>query len=296
MAIVLSLAVAAKGECDPQSFIDALVADGIMTASNVDVHIAHDGTWPVESAAVTDSVTLHSCPSDTSILKLWGVALARSTGRYVAVLDINCPPASGWLSSVMREIEKESPIFFGPVDSGWDKSDRRIVGYLAEYAQFDSPLAEELDEVPGNNIVCLRSLLDDAEKLQAEGFFKTFMVWRLAAEHNLVPGRLDNMIVRYRKPFRFGHYIKRRFIHGRCFGATRHDNAGQPSRWLCMGFTLLLPLLRTWRIYKGVRRRGDLEKAFYRYILLIISSECAWSAGEFAGYAFGGKDYCNKLD
>jgi hypothetical protein len=250
----------------------------------------------MEPTAMPDNVILHHCPSGTSILKLWGVALAKSTGQYVAVLDIKCPPATGWLSSVLSEINKGSGIFFGPVDSGWNKMDRRIVGYLAEYAQFDSPLAEELDEVPGNNLVCQRSLLDDAEKLQSEGFFKTFMVWRLEAEHDLVPGRLNEMIVKYKKPFRFTHYIKRRFIHGRCFGATRHDNAGQPSRLLCMGFTLLLPLLRTWRIYKAVRYRSDLRSAFYRFILLIMSSECAWSAGEFFGYAFGGRKYCNKLD
>lgn len=296
MAAVLSLAVAAKGACDLQLFLDALAADGIIAVADVDVHIAHDGRWSIEPSAIPDNVILHACPLDTSILKLWGVALARSTGQYVAVLDIKCPPAKGWLNSVMSEIDRSNAIFFGPVDSAWDKTDRRIVGYLAEYAQFDSPLAAELDEVPGNNIVCQRSLLDDAEKLQKQGFFKTFMVWRLAAEQHLIPERIDNMIVQYRKPFRFIHYIKRRFNHGRCFGATRHDNAGQPPRLVCLGFTVLLPLLRTWRIYRVVRNRSDLRSAFYRFILLIISSECAWSAGEFFGYAFGGRDYCDKLD
>jgi hypothetical protein len=296
MAVVLSLAVAAKGACDPQAFIDALAADDIITTPNVDVHIAHDVEWPSESIKMPDNVTLHPCPPGTSILKLWGVALARSAGEYVAVLDIKCAPAAGWLSSVLSEISRGSKVFFGPVDSGWDRTDKRIVGYLAEYAQFNSPLSEELDEVPGNNIVCLRSLLDDSEKLKTEGFFKTFMVWRLESEQNLSPGRLDEMIVNYKKPFSLGHYIKRRFIHGRCFGATRHDNADQPSRLLCTGFTLLLPLLRTWRIYKGVRNRSDLRNAFYRFLLLIILSECAWSAGEFSGYAFGGRKYCNKLD
>lgn len=288
--------MAAKGSCDVQSFIDALTEDGIIAAPNVDVHIAHDDEWSIKSSTTPDNVTLHTCPLGTSILKLWGVALVRSTGQYVAVLDIKCPPTIGWLSSVMLEIKKENPVFFGPVVSGWDKTDRRIVGYIAEYAQFHSPLANELDEVPGNNIVCQRSLLDDAEKLQAEGFFKTFMVWRLAIEQHLTPGRIDNMVVKYQKPFRFIHYIKRRFNHGRCFGATRHDNAGQPPRLICMGFTVLLPLLRIWRIYKVVRCRSELKTAFYKFILLILSSECAWSAGEFFGYAFGGRKYCDRLE
>lgn len=296
MDVALSLAVAAKGECDPRLFLEALEKEGVLSAANVDVHIAHDATWPIEPANMPANVSLHPCSLNTSILKLWGEALARSMGRYVAVLDINCPPAPGWLNSVLAEIGKGNKLFFGPVDSGWEKNDRRIVGYLVEYAQFASPLTAELDEVPGNNIVCERSLLDDVSKLQSEGFFKTFMVWRLAAEQQLLPGRLDDMVVSYRKPFQCGHYIKRRYIHGRCFGATRHDNADQPSRLLCLGFSVVLPLVRTWRIYKVVRNHGDLRRAFYRFILLIISSECAWSAGEFSGYAFGGRDCCNKLD
>lgn len=296
MEHLLSLAVAAKGTCDAQSFINALTKDGIIAASNVNVHIAHDGMLSIEPGAIPDNVTLHACPSGTSILKLWGIALARTTGQFVAVLDINCPPAPGWLSSVMSEINKGNRMFFGSVDSGWDKTDRRIVGYIAEYAQFSSPLTSELDEVPGNNLVCQHFLLDDIEKLQTKGFFKTFMVWRLAAEQDVEPEYINNMIVEYRKPFRFIHYIKRRFSHGRCFGATRHDNAGQPPRLLCIGFTVFLPLLRTWRIYKVVRKRNDLKIAFYRFILLIISSECAWSVGEFFGYTFGGRDYCDGLD
>ena len=296
METVLCLAVAAKGECDPQLFMDALEADGVFSAANVAIHIAYDCTWPIESFTVADNVFLHPCPPATSILKLWGEALASSTGHYVAVLDINCPPSVGWLRNVMSEIDRGSALFFGPVDSGWKCNDRRIVGYLAEYAQFSSPLAKVLDEVPGNNLVCKRTLLGDMKKLKIEGLFKTFMVWRIATEEHLMPKRLNDMVVNYRKSFRLRHYVGRRFIHGRCFGATRHDNADQPMRLLCIGFTLVLPLVRTWRIYKAVRSRSELRRAFYRFLIMILASECAWSAGEFFGYVFGGRTYCEKLD
>jgi hypothetical protein len=296
MGIRLSLTVAAKGECDAQSFLAALDADGVFDAGDVDVHIAHDGAWPTDATELPATVHLHACPADTSILQLWGVAMVRCGGDYVAALDIHCPPTIGWLDSVLAEIEKGSVLFFGPVDSGWDKTDRRIVGYLNEYAQFSSPLADALSEVPGNNIVCQRGLLDADETLQTQGFYKTFMVWRLAAEQGLSPQRCDDMIIRYQKPFRLGHYMTRFFTHGRCFGATRHDNANQPARLLCTGFTIVLPLVRSWRVYKAVRQRDELRAAFYRFLPLVLLSECAWSAGEFCGYVFGGRSCCNKLD
>ena len=291
----LSLAVAAKGQCDPQPFLDALLADGITQSPDIDIHIAHDSIWPLTLDNLSDNVTLHACPLGTSILKLWGKAISASTGDYAAVLDIYCQPAVGWLDSVLQEIKKGSVVFCGPVNPGWQRNDPRIVGYLTEYAQFSRPLMET-DEVPGNNIACLRYLFEKDEKLQTEGFFKTFMVWKLESEQNLIPVRVNSMLINYRKPFKTAHYIKRRFIHGRCFGATRHDNPGQPSRLVCLGFTVLLPFLRLWRIYKAVRDKNDLKWAFFRFLFLVVLSECAWSAGEFFGYAFGGKTYCDNLD
>lgn len=295
MQATLSLAVAAKGHFNPRSFIDALEADKIFTADNVDIHIAHDQPWILNADDLPKNVSLHACPAGTSILKLWGQALACSASDYVAVLDVYCPPAEGWLDSVKAEINKGTIIFCGPVNSGWARNDSRIVGYLAEYCQFNSPL-EEMDEVPGNNIVCKSSLLESKHDLQTKGFFKTFMMWKLEAEQSLTPSRINEMATEYKKPFKLLHYTKRRFIHGRCFGATRHDNANQPSRLSCIVFTPVLPVLRTWRIYKAACRHRNLKWAFYRFFFPIILSECAWSAGEFFGYSFGGRRFCAELD
>lgn len=296
MARALGIAVAAKGVCQPQLFIEALIAGGIAQAAHVSVHIAHDEAWPAGGPELPGNVVLHQCPQGTSVLKLWGVAIVRSAGDYVAVLDIHCPPEPGWLRGVTLETDAGSPLFFGPVDPGWGPGEREIVGYITEYAQFRSPLVAELDEVPGNNIVCLRELFDDSARLETQGFFKTFMVWRLASERGVAPARRNDMIVRYRKPFNYRHYMARRFVHGRCFGATRHDNAGQPPRLVCLVFTLFLPILRCLRIYRAVRKHGELRVAFYRFLYLVLQSEIAWSAGEFVGYAAGGRRYCEQLD
>lgn len=295
MNTVLSITVAAKGDCDPEPFIAALVHDGADIANNVDIHIAHDAPWHTVSAAWPDNVFLHECPIGTSIMKLWGTAISHSSGDYVAVLDINTPPAAGWLDAATAAIRNASALFFGPVNCGWAPDEPGIVGYLAEYAQFRSPLAQNLQEVPGNNLVCRRDLLDNAAKLASAGFFKTFMIWRLASEESRLPARSDDMIVTYRKPFRYRDYMKRRFEHGRCFGVTRHDNDGQPSRLACIGFAFFLPVLRTWRIYRTTRTDRDLKNAFYRHLHLILQAELAWSFGELLGYLFRNREYCENL-
>lgn len=294
--MTLSIAVAAKGVCDPGAFLESLVRQGVYASADVDVHIAHDEAWPVEYRELDTCITLHRCASGTSVLRLWGKAIAESQGEYVAVLDIRGPLEKGWLRCVEQQVQNRVPLFFGPVEPGWDRDDPRITGYLAEYVQFSRPLSRDLNEVPGNNVVFLRSLLDDKARLLSEGFFKTFMVWRLEQDLKLKPQMFDDMVVIYYKPFSYGHYLRRRYAHGQCFGATRHDNAGQPARAICMMATLVLPLIRLGRIYRAVRRRPDLHAAFFRHLHLLVQSEVAWSLGELAGYINRNRTVCAQLD
>jgi len=294
--MMLSIAVAAKGLCDPKCFLDSLMQERLTDNEYVSIHIAHDESWDYLPAACPSNIHLHHCKQGTAILKLWGTVIARSNSDYIAVLDINCPPQKGWSRRVLKEMNKQTPVFFGAVEPGWGLNDLRILGYITEYAQFKSPLPAHGDEVPGNNIVFKRCLLDDGSDVEETGFYKTFMIWRLEKELGIRACGFNDMPVSYYKPFSYKHYMFRRYVHGRCFAACRFDNAGQPPRWACLLFSVLLPLLRVWRIYQAVKRNTELKKSFYRFGFFIIQSEVAWSMGEMLGYGLGGKEFCSRLD
>jgi hypothetical protein len=306
----IHIAIAAKGETDITPCLDALFQDNKGLDIAVTIHIAHDqdldiiaALQPYSCFTQVDSVGDASLikvestrtPNSTSILKLWGAALANASTQYVAVIDSNCPPAKGWLSAVSENIKKVIPVFYGSVEPGWPLNDRHIIGYLIEYAQFKSPI--ECDsEFPGNNLVFKTELLGPKQELINEGFFKTFMLWKLKEEHNTSPVYCKNMPVFYYKKFKFLYYIKRRKEHGRCFGGCRLKQNHQPPRWACIIFTPFLFLLRTVRIYNWLKPQPLLLKAFLRFLPIIISSELAWSYGEFLGYSFGEKGACSHLD
>lgn len=294
--IRLSVVIAAKGRCEPGPMLEALQAQGVFARRDVDIHIAHDRPWPVLSIMPDARCYFHACPAGTSLLKLWGRAIAGSTAEFVAVLDIHCPPAPGWLARVLTQLETGGEIFFGPVEPGWASDDRRIVGYLSDYAQFKAPLTGAVSEIPGNNLVMRRMLMAPAPELQTQGFFKTFTLWRLRHEQGVLPIGDNDMQVVYRKPFALRSFLQRQYVHGRCFGATRHVQSGQPPRFLCLVFTPLLPWLRTWRIGRAAARDRSLTRAFRRYLLLVIWSQVVWSWGEFLGYTLGASDSCDRLD
>ena len=226
----LSLAVAAKGQCRPEDFLRSLQAEKLLDEPGVDVHIAHDEGWTLATYEPATNVHLHACAGGTSILKLWGTAIARSEGEFIAVLDLHCPLQPGWYARARAEMNKATAVFCGPVEPGWAIDDKRIIGYLVDYALFQAPLNRHPDEVPGNNLVIKRNLLADSPALEESGFFKTFTLWRLARERGLSPLSCNEMRVLYRKPFAMNHYLVRQYVHGRCFAATRHDHPDQPAR------------------------------------------------------------------
>lgn len=292
----LGIAVAAKGYVEIARFIAAIIDDGLANNAKVSIHIAHDETLVTNTLPLASNVHLHPCVKGTSILQLWGVAIDNIKADYVAVLDVNCPPKIGWRETVLSEIDKKTPLFCGDVEPGWPLDDIKVTGYLTEYAQFNTPTPAKLNEVPGNNIVFNRGLLDGSIKLGVKGFYKTYMVWHAEKEKGIRVHKCQGMAVLYYKPFARRHYMHRRYEHGRCFAATRFDNQGQPLRITCLLFTFALPCLRVWRIFKGVKRNPELKKSFFRFFVLILQSEVAWSFGEMMGYAIGGRRYCEGLD
>ena len=295
-AVSISICVAAKGNCDPLRFLDALLADGFVIDAAHEVHIAHDSDLPAAEALLSAGVRLHRRPEGTSILRLWGWAIATSSHAMVAVLDVNCPPAAGWWAGVQRELRAGERIFTGSVLSGWRPDQREIVGYLVDYAQFHAPLDPSVREVPGINFICDRVLLDPAALLVDRGLFKTFTLWRLERERHIVAARHGDVQVVYRRPLHPAAFLRRRYRHGRCFAGRRFDSPGQPNRVACLLGSPILPFLKCWRIWRIARRHANLRAAWWRQLHWVALSEIAWSWGEFIGYGLGAGNACAELD
>lgn len=287
----LMIAIAAKGGVDPQPCLKALLLSLPAVDNDVNIRIAIEEQNLLED--ISDVKVVRS-PVGTSILKLWGSALANAKSDYVAVLDASCPPKNNWLLSVCDAMEKEIPIFCGAVEYDELNSKENMLGYLSEYAQF-SPPVRCFTEFPGNNIVLKSNLLDD-ELLVEQGFFKTFTLWRLENEQKLKPVYIDDMSITYGKKYKLSDYLQRRKNHGRCFGSTRLKQTGQPNKWVCISFAPFVPLLRLVRVLKWVRHDPVLRNAFFRYFGSVVGSECAWSYGEVLGYCFGDNGVCDNLE
>lgn len=228
------------------------------------------------------------------LFQLWAAAIGRASGHYLAVVDARCPPAAGWLPAARRAVDEAMPAFFGPVTPDRSGGEQALVEYVLEYGQFARPVHPQLHEVPGNNFVFRRDLLDP-QALEGAQFHKVFFVERLQ-QRGLAPRYRDDLEVTYRKRYRRAHYLQRRLAHGRTYAALRVQGAGALRRLLRVLTCPAVPWLRLGRVVAAVAGKPTLRSILFRHPIYALAAESAWSLGELLGYSSGKQGPAHHVD
>lgn len=277
----LALAIATKGEWDPDALLSAIRKAGV--PPSVEIHVACDPKFV--PATSTTGLTIH-LRDGKSLFELWGVAIDRAKAGWVAILHADALPAPGWFAAMAEAIEREgwSDGYWGPVEPDFGPDDPRTVGYFTEYVQFRWPISIDMKEVPGSNLVLPRQSLG----FPGDDFSKT----KLLGE-GFAPKLVEQARVRYARPYRFAEYCGRRFRHGRAYAAKRTPKL---SLLKTIPMTLVLPAVRTGRIlaHASQHRQGGLS--WLRWFPRILIAETCWSAGELVGYVTGRPGDPSQLD
>lgn len=279
MRPLLSLAIAGKGPADGSVFWAAIAPMAMDQA--IEIHFVHDHDAAL--AGMPASVKAHRM-TGAALFAMWGEALSRATGEYVAVLHLTAPPAPGWLDAIKVMLVDQPSIICGPVEADYPKGDDRWIGYLVEYVQFHRPIAGRLNEMPGNNMVLLRSLAGSPENLAQDGFSKTQLLrqWRA---NGIAPVWAMEAVVTHMRAFNRRAFRARRFHHARAYAAKRAAGTSLALRAFLMFTTLVIAPLRVWRVAKQTWRIPRLHGTLLRFLVAIFAIETFWALGEFAGYA-----------
>lgn len=277
----LGLAIATKGEWDPEKLLGTLREAGV--GPSVEVHVACDPEHAPATSA--PGLTIH-LRGNASLFQLWGLAIDRCKAPWIAILHADALPAPGWFAAMADEIEREGKAdgYWGPVEPDFDPDDPRTVAYLTEYVQFRWPVPIGMKEVPGSNLVLPRQRLGSP----GEDFSKT----RLLGE-GLEPRLVEQARVRYTRPYRFTEYCGRRFRHGRAYAAKRTPKLPLLKS---IPMTLVLPTVRTERIFAHAFRQQTGGLSALRWLPAILFAETCWSAGELVGYLTGRPGDPARLD
>lgn len=259
--------------------------------------LSSDTGFPDEIARRYPDVELLGLPGTTRLPRLLGIAIGRARGTIIALTDVTSVVDERWVEEIVKAHAAPYPVIGGAVEPNGLKRLVDWAAYFCEYAQFMRPAAEgATTEVPGNNLSFKRSALaiEAARTFTDQEFWKTYWCRRLQAA-GLRLYSVPSIVVYYRKSFRLGPFLVRRFHHGRCFAGMRLAQLSPVSRACYITAAPCLPILFTARILKVVlgkqRHLTEFALSFPISCLAIL----AWSLGEWVGYILGPGTSCDHV-
>jgi hypothetical protein len=290
----LSLAVAIYGGADAQGYADWLSSADAATLARIEVIIASNVA--VSFRAPPGAAARVIVRSGAPPVKLWGAAVAAACGTHIALLDGHAVPMAGWLEAMLEAMEGGGDRFWGPVICNYAPDDRRMIGYLTEYAQFHPPIAPGLREIPGNNLIIRHPGEAARDDLRSNGFSKTALIETWAPQSDDWPVHVYGASVMHDRMLNRRAYIARRYRHGRSYGGNRAMRESAVMRLALAARLIALPFVRVARIGRHARRTPILARGFLRHLPTIVVAETAWSIGEFAGTLFGVGTAAERID
>jgi len=219
-------------------------------------------------------------------LRAAGMLVAK--GDIIVITEDHCIPADNWFETLVAAHRTYPELAIGgAVDNA---ATERLIDwavYFCEYSNFTSPLpAGIVHDLPGPNVSYKRKALDLIRDMLRDGYWENFIHQHLEA--NGYPLRAEpSIIVWHKKHFTLASFVSERFHYGRWFAGTRNKFVSPAKRLFYLVFSLLLPPLILYRLYKRVQSRGSHMPMFWRSLPLIAFFTLVWALGEFVGYATG---------
>jgi len=261
---------------------------------SVEIILACAGVEPSVAAPGTE---LHVVPPgpDATLPELLGAALARARGEIVAITDPSCALDDHWVTATLEAHRAPHPVIGGAVEPDGLRTMVDWGAYFSEYGAFMLPLAEgPIDQVPGNNFSLKRSALARGREFVAGEFWKAYWCRRLQAE-GVTLHAAPSVLVRYRRSFRVGPLLVRRFHHGRCFAGMRLAELGRGRRIVyCVG-ALGLPVVFCARLLRALLPKRRRLRELALALPVVVLAMGSWAAGECWGYLTGRGESCRHV-
>lgn len=241
-------------------------------------------------------VTFLRASTARSLPVLHGLGIAVARGDLVAITEAHCTFLPGWVATaIAAHAATDSPVIGGAVEPGERLRPLDWALYFCDYGQFLPPLAAgPTRDLPGNNVVFKRAILDRVTDIERRGFWKTFFCQQLVAEGRTLFAE-PRLVVRYHRRLGLPQLVRRRFLHGRCFGGMRAERSGPARRALYALTGPLLPWLLLLKVARRVWPKGRHRRRFLRTLPWSALIVAVWSAGEWIGNLRGAGRSCSAL-
>lgn len=223
------------------------------------------------------------------IPELWGLGVAASSGRVVAITMAGCLPGPGWGDEILRAHEASTAAAIGgAIEQAEPAGAADWALYFARYASYAGPFAaKDVTDVPGDNGTYKRAAIEqDLAYIREQGFWETEINARLRTRGErltMVPG----MPVWHTYSYGASAFARQRREHGRLHGATRARGMSTPTRLVRACAAPLAWATMMLRVTRHVRARRRFVRPFIVALPLVAWFYGSWIAGEVEGLLRG---------
>ena len=228
-------------------------------------------------------------------LRRRGVELA--AGEFVAIIEEHCTAAAHWLAKG-RDAHRRGnyAAVGGPIaDANYDRVADWVVYFLEYHGALPPAPQGETSELNDANIMYRRDVLAKHVDLLGEGYWPMTLHPTLAAQGMKLLS-VPDMLVHHRGPFRFGYYLRQRFLFSRAFAGVRARNQGALGRLAYIVGAPLMPAVLLARIARAVLAKHCRVSRFVAALPLLCVALVVLVAGEWVGCVLGPGDALSEVE
>jgi len=214
------------------------------------------------------------------------IGLRAARGRIVALTEDHAVASETWCRDMVTLLDEHPDVaaIGGAVECGSDRLINRAV-YYCDFGRYQNPLSEgEAQYVSDSNVAYRREALEAIHDSWKSDYHETVVHGALLESGREIWLTPRSTVWQVRSGLSFPPAMRERYVWGRSFAGTRVQHETAAKRLLYAGFSMVLPLLLTIRIARGVLSKRREVLRFASSLPLIVLLQGSWSLGEFVGY------------
>lgn len=237
------------------------------------------------------------CPTIPEIPALRRRAVDEARGEFVAVIEEHCSARGDWLTQALASHDRGDFAAVGGAihDFNYDRVADWVVYFLEYNGALPPAPAGETRDLNDANIVYRRAALVAHANLLDEGYWPMTLHPTLLAEGRKFAS-VPEMVVYHRGPFRFGYYLRQRFLFSRAFAGVRARNQGALGRWTYILAAPIMPFMLLARIARTVLAKRCRVGKFFAALPMLVPALVVLVAGEWVGCVFGPGDALSRVE
>ncbi len=272
--VLLSVVVGVRGsEVDPTPCLRSIRSQ---LRPGVELIVVADGPRPADH----DDVLVRD---GALVPELWATGLQVAQGTLVALTAGSVIPEPDWIDRLLAARHREAAVLGGAIEPSRTLTITDWAVYFCRYTPYMLPLPTDAElEIPGDNAVYRRAVLEQHRELFADAFWEPFIHRVLRSEGHVLT--LDpDLVVRQARGMSLRGFLRQRFRHGHAHGRMRSHGLSRRRILLEALSVPLVPPLMVARAARNVLRRRRHLREFVASLPVLALFTTSWALGEFVG-------------